>query len=146
MTQANRALAVLLVAAMGLWGCTKGPGNGVSMNERINALENKCSKLEDDYQAAASARDQLRKKLAATEEERNRLQQEFEQLQQASAKEREDLRQQLTLRTAERDTANAQFESFRKGIRALLGQADLAASGQSGQPVSNKEVATPGKG
>src|SRR5262249_8492724 len=73
MTRANKALAVLVVAALGLWGCAQGPANGAGSAERIKALEGKCAKLEDDYRAVASARDQLRKKLAEADEQRGRL-------------------------------------------------------------------------
>ena len=64
MTRANKALAILMVAAFGLWGCAQGPAHGPAAAEKIKALEGKCSKLEDDYKSVAAARDQLRKKLA----------------------------------------------------------------------------------
>jgi hypothetical protein len=42
-------------------------------------------------------------------------------------KEKEDLVQQVTLRTTERNSAQTQLDSVRKGLRALLGQADAAS-------------------
>jgi chromosome segregation ATPase len=126
MTRANKALVVLVVAVLGLWGCAQGSAGSSAANlERIKALEGKCSKLEDDYRAVASARDQMRKKLASAEEERARVQQELN-VKVGIAKERDDLRVQLQSRTAERDSTQTQFEQFRKNLKTLLGQAEAA--------------------
>jgi chromosome segregation ATPase len=128
MTRANKALVVMVIAALGLWGCAQGPANSASASqERIKALESKCSKLEDDYRAVASARDQLRKKLASAEEERGRTQQELNK-RQGIIKERDELKQHLATRTTERDSAVAQFEHFRKSIKTLLGQAEASVT------------------
>ena len=135
MSRANKALAILVVAVLGLWGCTQGPTNGAGSVERVKALESKCAKMEDDCRALAAARDQLKKKLSAVEEERNQLRQEAEQ-KQTVARERDELRQQLDARTTERDAVQGQFEHLRKGIRSLLGQADSAASGQASSPLT----------
>jgi chromosome segregation ATPase len=144
MTRANKALAVLVVAALGLWGCAQGPANGAGSAERIKALEGKCAKLEDDYRAVASARDQLRKKLAEADEQRGRLKADLEQLQPV-VKEHEELRQQLTVRTTERDNLQAQFESFRKNLRNLLGQAEAALPTASQPQLSAADGARAGK-
>ena len=144
MTRANKALALFMVAALGLWGCAQGPANGPA-GEKIKALESKCSKLEDDYRAVAAARDQLRKKAAELEEQRGKLRQELDQLQNL-LKDREELKQQLTLRTTERDALQGQFDQFRKGIRSLLGQAEAAVPSTPAQPVSAAvEAPVPGK-
>jgi chromosome segregation ATPase len=132
MPRANKALVVLVVAALGLWGCTQQAPVGL---ERVKALEGKIGKMEDDYKAVATARDQARKKLAEAEEQRLKLQQQFEQEQQTLAKERDDLKQQLGTRTTERDALQTQFESFRKGVRSLLNQADTAAANSAAPPV-----------
>jgi chromosome segregation ATPase len=137
MARANKALVVLLVAVLGLWGCAQRPAPGSL--ERIKSLEAKIAKLEDDYKAAATARDQARKKLADADEQRTRLQQDLEQ----QTKERDDLKQQVTARTAERDTLLTQFESFRKGVRSLLNQADTAASALTPAPVISASDAPP---
>jgi chromosome segregation ATPase len=143
MARANKALVVLVVAALGLWGCSQRPApNGL---ERIKALEGKISKLEDDYKAVAVARDQARKKLAEAEEQRLKLQQDFEQQQQTLTKERDDLKQQLTARTTERDTLQTQFEGFRKGVRSLLNQADTAATNTPPPVISATDAAGNGK-
>jgi SMC interacting uncharacterized protein involved in chromosome segregation len=134
MSGANKALAILVVAVMGLWGCTQGPTNGAGNVERMRALEGKCAKMEDDCRALAAARDQLKKKLTAVEDERNQLRQEVEQ-KQVVIKERDDLRQQLDSRTRERDTFQQQFEQLLKSLRSLVGQADSAA-GLTNPPLS----------
>jgi TolA-binding protein len=135
MSRANKALVVFVVALCGIWGCAQGPTNGAASQERIKALESKCTKLEDDYRAVAATRDQLRKKLTAADEERARMEQELEH-QQAIIKERDELRQSLNVRTGERDAVQTQYDAFRKNIRSLLGQADSAAT-LSTQPVSS---------
>src|SRR5262249_49330974 len=122
MSRANRLLAVLVVSSLGLWGCAQGPANNAaSQTERIRALETKNAKLEDDFRAALTVRDQLRKKLGQAD-------QQLEQLQN-TVRERDELRQQLTARTGERDNLQNQFEQLRKGIRGLLGQAEAAQTG-----------------
>src|SRR5262249_61771706 len=107
----------------------------------VRALESKCAKLEDDYRAVASARDQFRKKLALVEDERNELRKEVE-LFQTVVKERDELRTQLAARIGERDQLQSQFDQLRKGIRSLLGQAEAMT------PVSPRigvaETGTPG--
>jgi|RhiMetdeSRZDD1v2_1073273.scaffolds.fasta_scaffold1838810_1 chromosome segregation ATPase len=130
MSRANRALSVLVVASLGLWGCAQGPANGPASVERIRALETKHAKLEDDFRATVTARDQLKKKLAAAEERQGQLAQQVGQLQEA-AKERDQARQELTARTGERDNLQAQFDQFRKGIRNLLGQVETTPTAPS---------------
>jgi uncharacterized coiled-coil DUF342 family protein len=134
MTSGNKVLALVVVASLGLWGCAKGPAPVSATPERIKALESRIAKLEEDFRTAAAARDQLRQQLAAVNQEKAQLQ-----------KDRDDLQQQVNTRTTERDTVQAQFEQFRKGIRNLLGQADTAAAGAAGQPVTAVTAATPGK-
>jgi hypothetical protein len=121
MSRAERALIVLVLASLGVWGCAQGPTNGAASAERVRALENKIAKLEDDFRAAVAVRDQLRKKLSTADEDRTNLGRQVDQLQ-VVAKERDDLRRLLSVRTAERDTVQTQFDHFRKGIKTLLGQ------------------------
>jgi uncharacterized coiled-coil DUF342 family protein len=129
MTRANKALAVLVISSIGLWGCAQGPANGPGAAERIRALENKNAKLEDDFRAAVAVRDQLRKKLAAAEEQRTQLGQEVDQLKPVT-KERDNLKQ-------ERDLIQTQLEQLRKGMRSLLGQVESASGGAPTQPVTS---------
>jgi chromosome segregation ATPase len=125
MTSGNKALVILVVASLGLWGCTQGPGSIGGSPERMKVLEKRIARLEEDFRAAATARDQLRQKVARVESQRDQLQ-----------KERDDLQQQVVTRTNERDTVQVQYEQFRKQIRSLLGQAETAANGSAAQPVT----------
>jgi chromosome segregation ATPase len=124
MTRAGRTFTVLLVAALGVWGCARGPASHYAAQaERIRTLENKCAKLEEDYRAVALARDAARKRVAALEEEGNRLARLLAE-HQAVVKERDGLRQQLDSRTSERDLLQARCERLKKGLQNLLGQDD----------------------
>jgi chromosome segregation ATPase len=144
MSPGSKVLIVLVVASLGVWGCAQGPTNGSASAERVRALETKISKLEDDFRAAVTARDQLRKRVASLEDERTGLNQQIEQLQLA-VKDRDELRKQLTVRTTERDSVQTQFEQLRKGIKSLLGQVE-AASTSTTQPVTSAvAVQTAGK-
>src|SRR5437879_6265175 len=103
MNRASKALIVVVVATLGIWGCAQGPTNShAAQGERLRALEGKCGKLEEDYRAVAGARDQFRKRVAALEEERGKLQQELA-VQNAILQERDELRRQVATRTTERD-------------------------------------------
>ncbi len=143
MSNRHKALAVLVVACI-VWGCAQGPTNGPGSIERIRALESKNAKLEDDFRAAAAARDLLKKKLATAEDQRGQLGQQLDQLQ-VVVKERDELRQQVTARTTERDALQTQFEQLRKGIRGLLGQAEAAVLPVSQPVTSAADAPTAGK-
>jgi septal ring factor EnvC (AmiA/AmiB activator) len=129
MSRAHKALAILIVSTLGLWGCAKGPGSNGP--ERIKVLEAKVSRLEGDLRVAESAKDQLRKKLAAAEERLAKLQ-----------KERDDLEKTLTARTSERDAVQGQYEQFRKSLRDLLGQAEATAPRYLPPPLTTTATAT----
>jgi predicted nucleic acid-binding Zn-ribbon protein len=120
MSRAQKALSVLVVACLGLWGCAQGAANGHASAQRMRALETKIAKLETDFRSVVSDRDQLRKLLVSTEQERDKLR--------ASARECDQLRQLLTVRTGERDSVQNQFDQFRKEIRTLLGRAEASAA------------------
>lgn len=120
MTRSGKALSVMLVTLVGLWGCARGPVGQSAQAERIRSLESKCARLEDDYRAVASARDQARKQLAALETEKTNLVAD----KQTVAKERDSLRQQIATRTNERDNLKVRCERMKKGLQELLGQDD----------------------
>jgi septal ring factor EnvC (AmiA/AmiB activator) len=126
MTRANKALSVSLVALLGLWGCAR-PAGYSSQMERLKSLEVKCGKLEEDYRAVASARDQLRKRVAAIEEDRARDHDAARML----AKERDDLKQQFEARTGERDALQVRCDRLRKGIESIIGQDNALAPAPS---------------
>src|SRR5262249_31531938 len=143
MSRAKKALVVAVVAALGLWGCAKGPGNGAATAERTKMLEQKINKLEEDFRAAATAPHQVPQKPAAAEDQRARLEKEVAQLA-LVVKERDDLRRQITVRTSERDAVQVQYDQFRKAIREVLGQAETAAGTSVPQPVSSAAGVVPG--
>jgi septal ring factor EnvC (AmiA/AmiB activator) len=145
MNRASKALIVLVVAALGVWGCAQGPGQPNAANaEQIKVLEGKVAKLEDAYRSVTAGRDQIRKKLADVEEQKEKLQHELTQLQNTLTKERDELKAQLVARTAERDAVVTQFEVLRKGVRSLLSQAD-AAMPNTGPTLTSTEPPVPGE-
>jgi DNA anti-recombination protein RmuC len=125
MKQFLKAVGVFLVAAFGLWGCAQGPG-GSTASDRLKALEAKNARLEEDFRTASAARDQLRKKLTATEEAQTQLQQDLDELKTLLTKERDDLKGQLNQRIQERDVLQSQYDGFRRDLKDLLGQAEAA--------------------
>jgi uncharacterized coiled-coil DUF342 family protein len=147
MSRAGKALTVVVVAALGIWGCAQG-ANGDSA-ERIRQLENECKVAKEDYRAVAGARDRLRQQVADLEAERAQLQKEAEAHQaltkehQALSKERDELIQQVGARTTERDVVQGQLEQVRKGLRNLLGQTEAAVGST---PVPTAAAAAPGSG
>ena len=131
MSLGNRALVVAIVLSLGLWGCAKGPANG-SAAQQIKDLQSRIVKLEDDFRAVASARDQARAKLKEADDARGEL-----------LKQRDDLRAQIKLRTGERDAVNVQYEQFRKAIRDLVGQAETGSLSVPPQPITVTGAALP---
>lgn len=136
MTRASKALIVLTVAALGVWGCANGPSNHqTAQAERIKTLETKCAKLEEDLKAAATARDQARKRLAAVEGERDAL-----------TRERDDLNRVVEQRTGERDLLQTRCERIRKGLQSLIGQDDALAQPQVTPIITTTTVGVTGGG
>jgi predicted RNase H-like nuclease (RuvC/YqgF family) len=139
MSRANKALVVMVVAVMGLWGCAQENKKHGNADPRVRALEIKNARLEEDFHAVVATRDALRRKLAALDQESARLGKELEQLQ-SVVKERDELRTQVTARATERDTLQTQLEGLRSGIRTLLGQADKASAPTQAQPLSVSKI------
>jgi septal ring factor EnvC (AmiA/AmiB activator) len=144
MTRSSKALIVLVIAALGLWGCAQGPASQSAGNaERIRSLEAKCVKLEDDYRAVAGEKERLRKQVAGLDAENGRLEKVRQQLQKevdqlkAVVKERDQLRQTVEARTGERDALQVRCEKMKKGLQALIGQDDaMLPNGNQAAPVS----------
>jgi TolA-binding protein len=127
MSRAKKILLVVVVAALGAWGCARGPaGNGASA-ERLKSVEGKYTKLQEENKAVVASRDLLRRKVAELESRQAKAEQEIREHEELS-KERDELRQQVRVRTQERDSVQTQFEQLRKAIRGVLTQADAAAS------------------
>jgi predicted RNase H-like nuclease (RuvC/YqgF family) len=148
MNRTGKSLMVLLVAAIGLWGCSQGPSQSAVQAERIKALESKCAKLEDDYKAAAAARDLARKKVSTLEEERAQIDDQTLVMQKEIeagkiiATERDSLRRQMEVRTTERDMLQTRCEKMKKGLQTLLGQDDAVST--PAQPAAPAVSATGG--
>lgn len=123
MSRSRHAVGVLLVAVFGLWGCSRAPSadsGSAATAEKLKAVETKLARLEDDFRAAASARDQLSKKLLAAEEARTALVVQVDRM----GKDLKGKDEQITQRTAERDQAAGQFKALKDELRDLLGRAE----------------------
>jgi len=125
MTSVKQWLCVLTLALIGAWGCSQQETAGPSSADRAKALEVKNTKLEEDFRAVAAARDQLRRKLAAADEQQQQLQKQIDEMQ-VARRERDEAVKQLSVRTVERDNLVGQLEGFRKSLRDLLGQVEVA--------------------
>lgn len=119
-----KVIGFILVTLLGVYGCAKGPGAASAEAEGSGA---RVKKLEEDYRAAAAARDQFRQKLVYAEDQQAKAQKELERTRAAAAAERDALKGEVKARTAERDALQVQYETFRKNLKELLGSADAAA-------------------
>src|SRR5260370_41375293 len=108
-------IAVFLLCAMGVWGC--GQQKTGSIGAKINDLEPRHAKLEEDYRVLQSNHDQHRKKLTQIEAQRSALQQEKTELNNqlhTPVGERETLRKQVVQPTHERAAAKTTLVQFGK--------------------------------
>ncbi len=145
MTRSHKIVGFLVVSLAGVWGCAKVP-TGNAGSEKNPSLEAKAQRLEEDFRAAAAARDQFRQKLLAAEEKlasaETRATQSQSQLEESrtalatTTTERDSLKSDLKARTTERDNLTGQYESFRKNIKNLLGQAENALGNPNTPPVT----------
>src|SRR4051812_35208493 len=134
MHKASTALLVLMViSSLGLWGCTN-QKNGAT-NLKIRELENRYTKLEEDYRVVHAANEANRRKLGQMAGERVELTQKIDELQ-AIVKERDDLKVQLVSRTEERDQVQIQHVQFSKDLQSLAGRAQAAAARAMGSTVN----------
>jgi chromosome segregation ATPase len=151
MKRIGKLLTVLVVVALGAWGCAQGPANSNGLAEKIQVLETKCARLEKDYRVVASDRDEARTKSASLFEENTRLQKQFNELnalfqkeldtKKLLARERDDLRLQIETRTNERNGLQTRCDNLKKGLQNLLGQDEAYLS--SSQPNTNTNANAP---
>jgi septal ring factor EnvC (AmiA/AmiB activator) len=123
MSRSRHAVGVLIVSVFGLWGCSRAPsadGGSAATAEKLKAVETKLARLEDDFRAAASARDQLSKKLIAAEEARVALQVQLDR----TAREARAKEELVQARTAERDQATGQYKALKDELKELLTRAE----------------------
>ena len=123
MTRSHKTFVYLLVVGAALYGCAKNPA-GTGGSERNQSQEAKLHRAEDDFRAAAAARDQYRQKLLAAEEKQTQLQRQLDQERVAASAERDTLKAEIKVRLVERDTVQTQYDGFRKGLKELLAQAE----------------------
>jgi hypothetical protein len=124
MTRSHKVLGFLLVAILGIYGCAKTPTGG---DTRL--AETKAQRLEEDFRAAATARDAFHQQLTQAQARQVELQRQLDQATAAATAERtakDAARADLRARTTERDALQTQYDGFRRTIRDLLGQADAA--------------------
>ena len=143
MTRAHKVLGFLFVAVLGVYGCARGPAAGPG--ERTAQLEAKVQRLEDDFRAAAAARDSFRQRLTAAEGQLAGAKQQADAAQALAHQERQNLeaaRAELKAAAADRDAAQGQYASFRKNVRELLGQAEAALAPVPAGPVVPVAVPT----
>jgi len=130
MNRSHKALGFVLVLLFGAWGCSKAPTT-TAQGDKNASTEAKTKRLDEDFRAAASARDQFRlrlqaaeEKLAAAENRGAQLQAQLDEARATLSAERDSLKADLKARTTERDNLAIQYEAFRKNIKSLLGQAE----------------------
>src|SRR5437868_13239380 len=81
MTRSHKALIVIVVATLGLWGCAQGKSKPTAnSDERIKSLEARCAHLESENHTLATARDKAQKLFVEADRARLRLLQEVETL------------------------------------------------------------------
>ncbi|WP_439622308.1 hypothetical protein [Gemmata sp.] len=136
MTRSHKALGLVLVMLVGAWGCSKAPAP--TGDERNPALEAKAKRLDEDFRAAAAARDQFRLRALAAEEKVSAAESRATALQ----AQLDEARASASTVRAERDSMAAQYESFRTNIKSLLGQAESSLNKPTG-PATPTSPASP---
>ncbi|MGL4421450.1 MAG: hypothetical protein ACRCZF_12345 [Gemmataceae bacterium] len=133
MTRIHKALLVVTLTVVGIWGCAR-PAPSALSNEKLKQLEARVAKLETDLQQSATERDALEKKLAtsvaAEAQLRTKLAHAEETLKTQIVKiatlekERDGALAKFKVKTVERDQVQAQYDAFRKNLRDILGQSE----------------------
>ena len=125
-------VAVLLVCALGAWGCSQQKTGAISA--KISDLESRYAKLEEDYRTVQALNDQHRKKLNQAEAQRVALEKEQASLRREVASinaDRETLRKQVAERTSERDSAQTNLIQFSKELQTLASRVEAAVNNNS---------------
>jgi chromosome segregation ATPase len=160
MTRAHKVLGFLLVALVGIYGCAQGPAQPPTPTASTEAkgnpgLEARVHRLEEDYKAATAARDSLKQKLTAAEEQQARLQKQIEQAREEATQERnaiaaerdalkterEALKAEVKARTAERDEVRTQYTTYIKSVREQTDKAESTLNGPAA-PVNPAAIST----
>ena len=118
-------IAAMLLCAMGAWGCSQQKTGTISA--KINELETRYGKLEEDYRTLQATHELHRKKLANLETKRAELEKDRADLNDqvvTISAERDSLRRQVNERTQERDVAQGNLMQFTKDLQALVGRVE----------------------
>ena len=130
-------VAVLLLSAMGMWGCNQQKTGAIST--KIRELETRYTKLEEDYRTLQAMGEQTRKRLTQAETQRAALEKDkidlSKQLETATTA-REKLQKQLSQRTVERDTAQTNLMNFSKDLQTLAGRVEAALNSSPESPAA----------
>jgi uncharacterized membrane protein len=118
MIRTYKVLLIVGLTVFGVWGCGK---SGTPTADGGSPAA-KVAKLEEDLKAATAARDTFRQKLAAAEDQ---MRTEIARGQ-ALQKERDDLSAKLKQKGTEYKELQGQYEGFRKNLKELLGNAEVA--------------------
>ncbi len=129
MTRTHKVLLILGLTIFGVWGC----GKSNSTNAQ-NAAAMKIAKLESDLRAAIDARDLFRQKFNESQTQARLESHRY----QAVVKERDELVVKLQQKTEEHRELQVQYDGFRKNLKDLIGQAEVALA-----PKSNGVIASP---
>lgn len=142
MFRSRQAVGVLIVSLLGLWGCSRpasDPSVSAASTDKLKTLEKKLNLLEDDFRAAASARDQFQKKLTAASEAQKAMQDQMDRLA-IDLKAKDEL---IAKRTAERDQLENKYAAFRKDLKDLLAKIEETSPSVPLIPTSNSKPAAP---
>jgi chromosome segregation ATPase len=129
-------LLILIVFSISVWGCARQAGNSPGL-ARLRDLETRNGKLEEDYKAVLTQRDQERRAAAALGKKVNA---ELEQLRTA-AQERDELQKQIAALTTERNAVQTSLTQFTKELNQLLGKMQ-ATTASNGTPATLIPTAT----
>lgn len=129
MIRTYKVLLIVGLTVFGIWGCGKSGTQEGSPSARI-------AKLEEELKAATAARDTFRQKLSDSETLHRAETAKVKEL----LKERDDLQGKLARKSEEQKELQAQYDGFRKNLKELIGQAEVAlapkATGVFATPVS----------
>jgi hypothetical protein len=141
MTPKMKIAVFSVVVLLGAWGCQRAPSAPTrSQSDRLKVLEARCARIEEDYRAAASTRDRLRRQLALLDEQRQQeettahaQQEKIMELEKLLAQERAASKKKIDELLAkeraatnkaiqEREALQARCDRLKVGLQELLGQ------------------------
>lgn len=120
-------LGVLAICISGLWGCGQQKTGAVAA--KIQELENRYAKLEEDFCTLQRLSAETRRQLGVVETARSALEAEKAELAktvETAIGERDSLRKMMSQRTAERDAARVNLAEFNKDLQALASRVQAA--------------------